>query len=151
MIEYKTERRSASVESDVIQIYSYFGWQYIGSQDVYSENTRVTGGSISGRDVNLQQTTDTTQYVAIRFQRDTDIAHYAELRDLNNEYDSLLGITEPNSNWIMAFILLSVTGILFPFAIVVLISHIFKKKKYDKACARRREVLRRAVDLSLNN
>lgn len=151
MIEYKTERVWASNESTVIEMCSHFGWKYVGSQDVYNSDTYVSGGSISGDSVHLEHTTNTSQYVAVRFQRDTEMPNYAKIKALNDEFDQLLRVQGPKIGMFIAFVLLSVTGILFPIAIIVLVVAIKKKKKYDDAMRRLPYIVRQADALLVQN
>ncbi len=150
MIEYKTERVGISLENDIIQIYSHFGWQYVGSQDVYNSDTYVSGGNISGQNVNIQQSTRSSQYVAVRFQRDTEIPNYSKIKSLNDEFEQLLLIRPDGDGWFLKFVLLSITGILFPIAIIVLILHFKKQKKYENAQRRLRIIINQADELLTN-
>lgn len=104
MIEYKTERVSHAEEEAVIDINARFGWQLIDSQEVYSENTRITGveaksygngiiggfmQGFTGRDgtVKVKQQTDVVSYVTLRFGRDTQMPHYGELKRLESGFE----------------------------------------------------------------
>lgn len=112
LIEYRTERVDPNNESSVVNILGNFGWQLVDSQEIYNEHTEVTGvdatvygngivGSFmrgyTGKDgtVNVRQRTTVTNYVVLRFARDTEMENYGRLAELGNEFESKLGISEP--------------------------------------------------------
>ena len=96
MIEYKTERVDPNYEASTLEINSVFGWQLIESQEVYNESTHVTGATVksygafmqgfTGRDgrVDVQTHTNVTNYIAMRFGRDTQMPGYGRLKELES-------------------------------------------------------------------
>lgn len=54
--------------------------------------------------------------------------NYAKIKALNDEFDQLLQVQGPKIGMFIAFVLLSVTGILFPIAVIVLVVAIIKKR-----------------------
>ena len=112
MIEYRTERVDPQNESTVIDILQTFGWVLASSQEIYNESTEVVGVDVkvygddffggfmqgwTGSDgkVNVRQRKNITNYVVLKFERDTDMPNYSELSELNSEFDSKLNVVEP--------------------------------------------------------
>ena len=112
MIEYRTERLSPQSEDSVTEILGTFGWQPVASQEIYNENTEVVGVDVSvygdglvgsfmsgftGRDgkINVRQRKTVTNYVVVKYARDTEMPNYEELKDLNDEFESKLNVPEP--------------------------------------------------------
>ena len=52
----------------------------------------------------LEHSTNTSQYVAVRFQRDTEMPNYAKIKALNDEFDQLLQVQGPKIGMFCAFI-----------------------------------------------
>ncbi len=113
MIEYQTVRVHPTEEQDTIELYGTFGWNLIDAQEVYSESTKINNADIqvyddssftgtfmkgyTGKDgrINVNSYTKVTNYVTLRFSRDSDIKNYDEINELANEYDSLSECSEP--------------------------------------------------------
>lgn len=112
MIEYRTERVAPGNENNVCDILSSFGWQLIDSQEIYHENTEISGVEVkmygdgliggfmkgfSGKDgeINVRQRKNVTNYVTLRFARDTAMPTYDRLNSLNAEFEQKLRIDEP--------------------------------------------------------
>lgn len=107
MIEYKTERVDQNYEDSTLEINSIFGWQLIESQEVYNESTHVMGATVksygafmqgfTGKDgrVDVQTHTNVTNYIAMRFGRDTQMPGYGRLKGLESEFYAYTSVTEP--------------------------------------------------------
>ena len=107
MIEYKTERVDPAYEDPTLEINATFGWQLIESQEVYNESTRVTGATVksygafmqgyTGKDgrVDLQTQTNVTNYIAMRFGRDTQMPGYGRLKELESQFYSYTNVVQP--------------------------------------------------------
>ena len=112
MIEYRTERVEPQNESTVIEILQTFGWILTSSQEIYNESTEVVGVDVKVYDdglvgsfmqgwtgsngkVNVRQRKNVTNYVVLKFERDTEMPNYYELSELNSEFDSKLNVVEP--------------------------------------------------------
>ncbi len=107
MTEYKTERVDPNYEDSTLEINSVFGWQLIESQEVYNESTHVTGATVksygafmqgfTGRDgrVDVQTHTNVTNYIAMRFGRDTQMPGYGRLKELESEFYACTSVAEP--------------------------------------------------------
>lgn len=122
MIEYKTERVDPRYEDNTLEINASFGWQLIESQEIYNESTRITGVNVksynafmqgfTGNDgkVDVQTYTDVTNYIAMRFGRDTQMANYEKIKDLENSFYANMNIAEPKKPKILTAI--TVIGII---------------------------------------
>lgn len=132
MIEYRTERVAPEYEQSVVNILGNFGWQLIDSQEIYNERTEVTGVDATvygdsfagafmrgwtGSDgkINVRQRTTVTNYVALRFGRDTQMENYSRLAELGNEFESKMSVAEPKKPKVR-------TGILCAGVIILIIS-----------------------------
>ena len=81
-VERKYLRVSREDEANTIEEYSYFGWQVASSQDVYSQGVDIQYDLMS----NPWLVTSTVDYVKLILERDTDMPHYEELKELENTY-----------------------------------------------------------------
>ena len=112
MIEYRTERLDPQSEDNVTNILGTFGWTPVSSQEVYNESTEVVGVDVktygdglvgsfmqgfTGKDgsINVRQRTNVTNYVVVKYARDTDMPNYERLSQLNAEFESKLSVDEP--------------------------------------------------------
>lgn len=112
MNEYKTIRVNPNEEEYAIRLYTTFGWQLVDSQEFYSESTEIDdveikaygndffGGfmkGFTGRDgnINVKTSKNITNYISMRFVRDTEMNNYTELCNLFDEYMSLVYYNEP--------------------------------------------------------
>ncbi len=107
MTEYKTERVDPAYEDSTLRINAAFGWQLIESQEVYNESTKVTGANVksygafmqgfTGKDgkVDVKTHTDVTNYIAMRFGRDTLMPDYDEITALEKRFYEYTAVSEP--------------------------------------------------------
>lgn len=107
MIEYRTERVDPNNEENIVCILGKFGWVLIDSQEIYSENTEILGADVkaygafmsgfTGKDgtIKVRQRKTVTNYSTLRFARDTTMKNYAQLRELNAEFENKLSYDEP--------------------------------------------------------
>lgn len=112
MIEYRTERVDPQSESDVTEILGTFGWELVSSQEIYNESTEIVGVDVkvyddgligsfmqgfTGRDgkIDVRQRKNVTNYVILKFERDTEMPNYDKLSALNSEFESKLSVAEP--------------------------------------------------------
>ncbi len=112
MTEYRTERVDPQMESDVIEILGTFGWVLVSSQEIYNESSEIVGVDVkvyddsflggfmqgfTGSDgkINVRQRKNITNYVVLKFERDTEMPNYAELSALNDEFENKLTVAEP--------------------------------------------------------
>ena len=112
MTEYRTERVAPEQESDVAELLSTFGWVLVDSHEIYNESTEIVGvdttfygdgfvggfmKGLTGKDgsVNVRTRTNVTNYVTLKFERDTAMPHYTKLKALNDEFESKMGYPEP--------------------------------------------------------
>ena len=108
MREYCTEKAHPADADTVANIMASFGWELIDADEIYNENTQVSGVQVklygddffggfmkgwTGNDgqVNVKTYTTVTNYVTMRFVRDTEITDYDELNNLQNEFMHYLG------------------------------------------------------------
>lgn len=103
MIEHKTERVDPRLSDDVIETYENFGWTLCSSDEIYNESTEIVGVDINtygdglvggfmkgftGHDgtINVRQRKNVTNYVVLKFERDTETPCYGQLSNLEKEY-----------------------------------------------------------------
>ncbi len=81
-VERKYLRVSREDEANTIEEYSWFGWKVVSSQDVYSQGIDIQ------YDVVAQPwlVTSTVDYVKIILERDNDLPHLDELKELEITY-----------------------------------------------------------------
>ncbi|MBC8544245.1 MAG: hypothetical protein ACLR23_26560 [Clostridia bacterium] len=73
-------------ESDLIEIWQTFGWELFSTQEVRDTESHLEQGF--GDTIN--SVTTTTHYIKLTFQRDpANVPHYAELKALENEFNSV--------------------------------------------------------------
>lgn len=81
----KFESKSISVapaqEQDVIAKHEMFGWQLLSSNEVYNQDSHL-----EQRGDEIWNVTNTTNYVKLVFQRDTEIPNIEKIRSLEKEY-----------------------------------------------------------------
>ena len=87
------ERMSVPVdrEAEATDRMTSFGWRLMSSQEIFSRDSRLETERPTEGDPFLHSVTETTHYVKLVFERDTKMPHYAELKALQNEYDSNAG------------------------------------------------------------
>ena len=107
MIEYKTERVLPQYESNILQVNASFGWQLISSQEIYNESTEIAGVDVksygafmqgfTGNDgkINVRTYKNVTNYVSMRFGRDTRMPDYDKICALENEFYSSISARQP--------------------------------------------------------
>lgn len=103
MIEQKTERVHPGQVDLVTEIYTGFGWTLTYSDEVYDENTEIVGVDVkaygdgivgsfmkgfTGNDgtINVRRRRNITNYAVLTFSRDTGMANYEELKELERQY-----------------------------------------------------------------
>ncbi len=112
MIEYSSHRIDPSIENEFLQLKECFGWHLVDSNEVYNENTYVSNikttsydgvfGSFmrgfTGNDGKIEVTTQTnvTNYIHMRFARDTDISHYDQIRSNEEKFWNYAETLPPN-------------------------------------------------------
>lgn len=82
MIETKSITVHPNNENAQIELWSKFGWQLKSSQEIYSKDSHL-----ERRGDKIYNVTQTTNYVKLVFQRDTEMKNYDELKKLESEYD----------------------------------------------------------------
>ena len=107
MIEYRTERLNPQAEDSVTNILGAFGWTPVSSQEVYNESTELTGievksyGSFmqgfTGKDgrIDIKQRKNVTNYVVVKYGRDTEMPNYERIRELNEDFENKLNVSAP--------------------------------------------------------
>lgn len=107
MIEYRTERLAPQEEDGVTGILGAFGWTPISSQEVYNENIEVVGVEVksygsfmqgfTGKDgrIDIKQRKNVTNYVVVKYGRDTEMPNYERIRELNEDFENKLNVSEP--------------------------------------------------------
>lgn len=112
MIEYRTERLDPQSEDSVTGILGTFGWTPISSQEIYNENTELVGVEVksygdgllgsfmkgfTGKDgsINIKQHKNVTNFVVVKYARDTEMPNYERLRQLNYDFEAKLNVSVP--------------------------------------------------------
>lgn len=107
MIEYRTERVDPSHADDIAEMLAPFGWELVDSQEIYNESEETTGvdidmygdfrSAVTGKSgaINVHTRKNITNYVSLRFARDTGRKNYAQLSSLNEEFENLLDYPKP--------------------------------------------------------
>ncbi len=113
MIEYSTHNVSPDNEDSFQKIKECFGWQLVSENEVYSENTYISdikatsygdgfvGGFMSGftgsdGKIEVNTRTDVTNYIHMRFARDTDMPGYDTLRTNEDLFMSYSAVDYPD-------------------------------------------------------
>lgn len=96
MIESKSITVAPEKEQDAINDLQLFGWTLANSQEV-----RDTHTTIENDFEDIYAVTRTTNYVKLLFQRDKNIANYAEICKLEKEY--FAGMSKFRNNFVTIF------------------------------------------------
>ena len=110
MKEYKTLRADPEEADKLIPHQEVFGWKLENTQEIYSENQEITGmvgGTISSgqssyvyggganstgssaTNMTVLSRTNVKHFISMRFSRETTMPNYAELKDLEKQYEKL--------------------------------------------------------------
>ena len=76
-------------ENETINIWEKFGYTYKSSDTVAYSTTRVKQGPLDHLFGNIRVFTEEIRYVKLAMERDHDIPHYTELKELEEEYESV--------------------------------------------------------------
>ncbi len=139
-------------ENDQMELWQTFGWELFSTQDVLAKDSHLEEGFF-GNSVN--SVTETTHYVKLTFQRDpANVPHYAELKKLEKEFNSVPYPGDPPTTFsvlhiFIGFVLCTIPGI------VMIIKNIASKaampkweKETEEYLAKRSEILEQAQALS---
>lgn len=109
MIEYRTERIDPRYEESTLKTYAAFGWTLIDSQEIYNENTEISGAEIKqygafmqgytghvGK-IDMKSTTRVTHFLSMRFGRDTQMHGYEQLRELEEKFYACASTPNPKT------------------------------------------------------
>ena len=90
--EYKSIDIENDKESDIISLFSEFGWELKSSQRIFSQDTRPIGAvtfNSKESDVGLtyiHSQTNTVDYTKLVFQRDNSLPNLSRVRELEREF-----------------------------------------------------------------
>lgn len=74
-------------EQSVIEVWQTFGWELFSTQEVRDTDSHLEQGLF---DDSIYSVTTTTHYIKLTFQREPEkVAHYAELKKLEDEFNSV--------------------------------------------------------------
>lgn len=113
-LESKSMTVAPSREQSTIDTYQKFGWSLVSSQEIFNKDSHLERDSRN----NLNSVTETTNYVKLVFQRDTDMPNYAQIRDLNNSFDreyayyESLSCSNPGKALIVLGIIFLIVGVI---------------------------------------
>ena len=74
-----------SEEAAQIELWQAFGYELFSTQEVLAKDSHLEQGMFN----TINSVTETTHYIKLTFQRDTNIPHYAEYRALENEFNNV--------------------------------------------------------------
>ncbi len=93
--DFKTMTVPPDLEVDAIQLWTTFGYELFGNQEVLSKDTHIEQGMMDVLCDTYTQVQETTHYIKLTFQRDPGIPHYDELKKLEDEFEALASPGEP--------------------------------------------------------
>jgi hypothetical protein len=152
--DIKTMTVPPEYETDAIQLWMTFGYDLLNNQEVLAKDTRLEQGVLDSFADTYTQVTETIHYIKLTFQRETNIPHYAELKRLEQEYDSLPHPGEPpQKNGIIkiffGLMLCTIPGIIFIIQDLGYNSNMAEyNKAYSEYVRKRDDILERARALS---
>jgi hypothetical protein len=88
-LETKTMTVHPSTEAEIIDFIQNFGWDLKNNQEVLTQNTRLEDGGFLDTSGNIYSVTETTHYIKLTFQRNTEMRNYAEIVKLEREYNDI--------------------------------------------------------------
>lgn len=140
MKETKSISVHPSYEQNQIDLWADFGWALLSSQEIYSKDTHTESRSDGNYSV-----TETTNYVKLVFQRDTEMKNYNEIRQIEKEFDSQKEVAIPGPNFNFLWFLFSC---LYGIGLVVfIILKIKNKGKKQQAIEHNQQVARNRITL----
>ena len=132
MIESQSLTVAPSEEQNAIEAFQNFGWTLKSTQEVHSKESHLERGGWNYD--KIYSVTETTNYVKLLFQRDTQMPNYNEIVELENEYWSIITSEPSKPGGTMFWIILSIIGLIFyvvPGAIFIAI-RVLMISKYKK-------------------
>lgn len=94
MEETKTFVCGKSQEDSWIKTWQNFGWSLLSSQEVHKNDNSFSNAS----DGSLVVTTTTEDYIKLVFKRDTKMPHYAEITNLERQYNKQIASLESKAS-----------------------------------------------------
>lgn len=138
-------------ESDVIEIWQTFGWELFSTQEVRDTESHLEQGW--GDTIN--SVVSTTHYIKLTFQRDPEnVAHYAELKKLEDEFNS---VPDPGPypegesilKIFLGFMLCTIPGVYWLFKTIKASAQRPKwNQKYEEYTRKRQEIYEKAVQVA---
>lgn len=112
MIEYSSHRVDPANENSFLEIMTNFGWTLVDSNEVYNESTQISEINVksydnylfgafmkgfTGKDgkVEVKTQTNVTNYIVLRFSRDTDMPNYSQLKSNETKFYNYINTPEP--------------------------------------------------------
>ena len=127
MTETKSMKVSTEQEQECIDSMRDFGWEFKSSQEI-----NVKDSHLESRGGSLYNVTTSENYVKLVFSRDTNMPHYAELKQLENTYYSTLAAQPSPISGKTAAVLFVL--LIFP-CVLYIISKTKQRKEWEKNMA----------------
>lgn len=89
MTDIKTMTVAPEMENETISLWQDFGYNLKNSQEVYNETERFEQDGLDYLLRRIRTVKDTVHYVKLIFERDHNIPHYQELRDLEDQFNAV--------------------------------------------------------------
>lgn len=139
-------------ENDQISLWQTFGWELFSTQEVLSKDSHLEEGFFGN---SINSVTETTHYIKLTFQRDpANVPHYAELKRLETEFNSVPSPGDPPTKFsilhiIIGLFLCTIPGVFMIIKNIASSSAMPKwQREYDQFIARRNEIYQQALALS---
>lgn len=89
MKDIKVLQIAPDMENDTIRIWQNFGYHYLSSQEVAYGTTTINQGPLDFLFNQIKFITTRVNYVKLVLERDHDIPHYQELKDLEEQFNAV--------------------------------------------------------------
>ena len=146
--ETKSVKVHPDYEAECIAFEQRFGWELFNTQEVYNKDTHLENSFFTDT---ITSVTETTHYVKLTFQRETEKVS-TELKQLERDFDNLTYPEEPRY-WSKLFILGGFMIYVIP-GIVMICTNKRKRENYEAEIAnynnRHAELMGRLDQIGLN-
>lgn len=138
-------------ESEIIEIWQTFGWELFSTQEVRDSESHLE----EGWGDTIKSVVTTTHYIKLTFQRDpSQVAHYAELKKLEDEFNAVPHPGEcPQGESIIkifiGFMMCTIPGVIWLLKTInAAVRKPQWKKDYAEYVAKRQEIYQRALEVA---
>ncbi|MBE6585692.1 MAG: hypothetical protein E7645_04095 [Ruminococcaceae bacterium] len=144
MIETVSKKVAPSQEQYTINIMTNFGWRVKSSQEINSKESHL-----ERRGDELYSVTSKENYVKLLFERDTEMKNYAQIAQLEREYNAICASSKPKFEKKQILLMIVLLIFLLPIGIIYGVYVFFKNTKEagEKAGAKLGPILQKARSL----